>query len=226
MTTYLALATDYDGTIARHNVVDESTLAALARFKQSGRRLILVTGRILEELRDVCPRLDLFDRVVAENGALFFRPEDGSEVILAPPHTQTLVDALNRKGVMPISVGRVIIATWKPHDIVASEVIRSMGLDLQVILNKRAVMILPSGVDKASGLKAALDDLGISPTHAVAVGDAENDLALLELCGFGAAVANAVEPLKQRADLVLQRSHGEGVAELIDRLMQNRSAAK
>lgn len=47
---YVALATDYDGTLAHHGVVDGPTLEALRRLKESGRRLVLVTGRELPEL--------------------------------------------------------------------------------------------------------------------------------------------------------------------------------
>lgn len=220
MPRFLALASDYDGTLARQGVVDSTTIESLERFKRSGRKLILITGRELDELRGVCPRLDLFDRVVAENGAVLYRPGNDSVEVLAGPPPQTFVDALKARGVGPISVGRVILATWRPHETVVAEVIRSQRLDLQIILNKRAVMVLPSGVDKASGLKAALADLGLTPEATAAVGDGENDIALIELCGLGAAVANAVEVLKQKADLVLKHDHGAGVAELIDVLLE------
>ena len=76
---YLALATDYDGTLAHHGRVDEPTLKALERLRESGRKLILVTGRVLPELLGVFPRIDLFDYVVAENGALIYRPETREE---------------------------------------------------------------------------------------------------------------------------------------------------
>ena len=49
-----------------------------------------------------------------------------------------------------------------------------------MIFNKGAVMILPSGVNKATGLAAALEELGLSPHNVVGVGDAENDHAFLE----------------------------------------------
>jgi HAD superfamily hydrolase (TIGR01484 family) len=215
----LALATDFDGTLAEHGRVDEATIAALLRFRASGRKVVLVTGRVLDELRETCPRLDLFDRVVAENGALLYRPDDGSENVLAARPPESFVEALKARGVGPISVGRAIVATWKPHENTVLEVIRTTGLDLQVILNKRAVMILPTGVDKATGLAAALDDLGIAPARVLAVGDAENDHAFLAICGFAAAVANAVPSLQERADLITRADHGAGVAELIDRLL-------
>ena len=71
---YLALCCDYDGTIAHHGRVDEPTLAALERLRESGRKLVMVTGRELDDLQTVFPRLDLFARVVAENGALHLSP--------------------------------------------------------------------------------------------------------------------------------------------------------
>ena len=216
---YPVLATDYDGTLARHDHVNEATWAAVERLKASGRQAVLVTGRELEELLGVCPRVNLFDRVVAENGALIYRPSDRSERTLAPRPPVAFVKALVEKGVGPISVGRAIVATWEPHREAIEATIRSMGLDLRVIPNKRALMVLPPGVDKASGLVEALAELGLSPDDAVGVGDAENDLALLEACGFAAAVANALPSVKGRADLVTEGERGAGVVELIGRMI-------
>src|SRR5919201_972037 len=119
---YLALATDYDGTIATHGAVDETTLDALRRLRNSGRRLILVTGRQLGDLQAVFPHLDLFERVVAENGALLYRPEDHEETALADPPPRSFVEALRARGIEPVSCGRVIVATWHPHETTAVEV--------------------------------------------------------------------------------------------------------
>ena len=216
---HAALATDYDGTLAHHDRVDAPTLDALERFKRAGRRLILVTGRELEELIGVFPRVDVFDRVVAENGALLYRPSTREERTLGPRPPDAFIRAIEARGVGPISVGRVIVATWRPHETAVSEMIEAMGLDLQVILNKRAVMILPTGIDKATGLLAALDELGLAPRDVVGVGDAENDLAFLDACGRAVAVANALPAVKARADLVTAADHGAGVIELIGRLL-------
>ncbi|MEH2119451.1 hypothetical protein [Nostoc sp.] len=66
---------------------------------------------------------------------------------------------LRDRQVKPLSVGRVIVATWHPQETIVLETIRQMGLELQVILNKGAVMVLPSGINKATGLAAALDEM-------------------------------------------------------------------
>jgi HAD superfamily hydrolase (TIGR01484 family) len=216
---YLALACDYDGTLAHHGAMDAATVAALERVIASGRRLVLVTGRQLDDLRSVLPRIDLFERVVAENGALLYLPAAREERPLAPAPSAGLVAALRERGIAPLSVGRSIVATWEPQDATVLETIRELGLELQVIFNKGAVMVLPSGVNKATGLAAALDSMGLSPRNAVGVGDAQNDHAFLMRCECAVAVANALPAVKDEADIVTARDHGAGVAELIDELL-------
>ncbi len=214
-----ALVTDYDGTLAHHGTVADSTVAALERLKASGRRLVLVTGRLLPDVRDAFPRLDLFDRVVAENGALLYRPDTREEKLLAAAPPAAFVEALRRAGVSPLGVGRVIVATREPHEHTVLGIIHDLGLELQVIFNKGAVMILPATVNKATGLKAALDELTLSPHNAVGIGDAENDHAFLALCEASVAVANALPMVQEQADLVTSGAQGDGVDELIDRLL-------
>lgn len=223
---YLALCCDYDGTIAHHGRVDEPTLAALERLRESGRKLVLVTGRELDELQTVMPRLDLFARVVAENGALIYRPETREERLLDEAPPQTFVDKLVERGVGPISVGRVIVATWEPHENTVLKTIRDCGLELQVIFNKGAVMVLPAGMNKATGLRAALAELNLSPHNAVGVGDAENDHAFLSICECAVAVANALPSVKEKADIVTFAGHGAGVTELIDEMLADDLASR
>jgi hydroxymethylpyrimidine pyrophosphatase-like HAD family hydrolase len=214
---YVALATDYDGTIAHNGEVDDPTLAALDRLRGASRRLVLVTGRELDDLVRCMPRLDLFDIVVAENGAVLYWPATKQERALAPPPPPEFAERLREAGVSPLSVGRVIVASWEPNEGKVLATIREMGLELQIIFNKGAVMVLPAGVNKESGLRAALDELEVSSRNVVAVGDAENDFAFLNLCGMPVAVANALPRLKDAAALVTRGERGEGVAELVDR---------
>ena len=216
---FLALAADYDGTLAHHGCVDEGTIAALRRLRGSGRRLVLVTGRELPSLFRTFAHAELFDLVVAENGGLLYDPATGRERPLADPPPPRLVEAMRARGVEPLSVGRVVVATFEPHEMVALEVIHALGLGHKVVFNKHAVMLLPPGVDKASGLRAGLEVLGLDPAAVVAVGDAENDHALLQVCGFGVAVANALPALKERADYVTAGARGAGVAELVELLL-------
>ena len=213
---YHVLAADYDGTLAEHGKVSEATIQALKLLRESGRKLMMVTGRQLPELLSVFPEAcELFDRIVAENGALLYRPSTKETRLLAEPPPPAFARRLSERVGRPLEVGKVIVATWTPNEIAALEMINEMGLELQVIFNKGAVMILPSGVNKAVGLQAALEEMGFSPRNAVGVGDAENDHAFLAICECAVAVGNALESLKERADIVTTGERGEGVQELI-----------
>lgn len=218
---YLALATDYDGTLAHDGQVDQQTVAALRRLAASDRRLILVTGRQLDDLMRVFPEFSIFDRIVAENGAVLFNPAKSELRTLTDPPPEDLASALEASGVRPLYQGRIVLATVVPNDVLARNVVARLALQFQVILNKGSVMILPAGVDKASGLRAALQELQIAPERVVGIGDAENDQALLEMSGCGVAVANALDGLKAAADIVTSGSRGAGVTELVDTLLSD-----
>ncbi|MBO0762977.1 MAG: HAD-IIB family hydrolase [Hyphomicrobiaceae bacterium] len=210
---FVALVTDYDGTLAKDGRVDGATVKALEEVRRCGRKLVLVTGRELASLERAFPELALFDLVVAENGALIFNPAKKLETLLAEPPSQALIERLRARAVAPLSVGRTIIATREPHEKVVLEAIHELGLELHIIFNKGAVMVLPGNVNKAWGLKRALKALCLSPHNVVGIGDAENDQAFLSACGCAAAVANALASVKARADMVVS-DHGAGVAEL------------
>ena len=217
---YTAIALDYDGTIAHDGEVPPHVMDGLARLAASGRKLLLVTGRELEELLGIFPGIGIFDRVVAENGALLYRPATGERKELGEPPPDSLIDALRASGI-PLAIGHTILATVRPHETVVLEAIANLGLEQQVIFNKGAVMVLPPGCNKASGLKHALAELGLSARNVVAAGDGENDHALLEMSEYSCATANAIATLKDAADRVTQRSHGDGVLEIVESMIDS-----
>jgi HAD superfamily hydrolase (TIGR01484 family) len=130
---FVALATDYDGTLARDGLVDAPTMEALKEVRRSGRKLILVTGRDLPDLRRVFAELDVFDLVVAENGALLFNPAKKEETPLGDPPSPAFVARLRELGVSPLSVGHSIVATWEPHQKTVLDVIHELALELHIL---------------------------------------------------------------------------------------------
>jgi hydroxymethylpyrimidine pyrophosphatase-like HAD family hydrolase len=187
--------------------------------RASGRLVILVTGRILDDLRLTFHQLQTFDRIVAENGAVLFDPRSGSTQVLAPPPPPEFLEALLASQVAPVYQGMVIVATLEPHQITVLETIRRLGLELELIFNKGDVMVLPTGVNKGTGLRAALTELGVPAQAVVAIGDAENDHSFLSLSGVPVAVANAIPSLQERAAMVTRSPAGQGVIEVVDDLL-------
>jgi hypothetical protein len=99
------------------------------------------------------------------------------------------------------------------------DALAELGLEWEVMPNKNDIMVLSPGVNKAAGLRAALDMLHLSFQETVGVGDAENDCDFLSLCGYSVAVANALPELKAQVHHVTQHEYGAGVVELIDMLL-------
>lgn len=216
---YLAVAIDYDGTLARHDTVPDAAVAALQRLRTSGRRAILVTGRRVDHLLADCTCVDLFTRVVAENGAVLYNPKTRERTLLTEPLPTRLVDALRDRGVDPLDIGHVLVGTWADHRTAAQDVIWELGLEVQVIGNRNAVMLLPAGINKASGLAHALREMSLSRHEVVAIGDAENDHSFLSHSECAVAVANASPSIKEIAAFVTQGENGAGVVELIDEVI-------
>jgi hydroxymethylpyrimidine pyrophosphatase-like HAD family hydrolase len=211
---YRAVALDYDGTLTTTQRPDAAVLEAVAETRRGGRRVVLVTGRILEELEAVFPDAgSAFDGIVAENGAVI-RYADGTVRAVASPVAAELEAALLARGV-PVRRGRVLLATEAAYDEEVLHEIARLGLGDQLIRNREALMVLPPAITKGTGLLEILGDLGLSRHNTIGVGDAENDHALMEVCELGVAVGNAVEALKARADIVLREPDGAGILALL-----------
>jgi hydroxymethylpyrimidine pyrophosphatase-like HAD family hydrolase len=215
----LNLACDYDETLASGGQVGPPALEALVRLKASGGKTILVTGRELDDLLQVFPAIDVFDLVVAENGAVLYQPATGRIRPLADPPSQRFLERLRQQRVQPLSAGRSIVATRQRHYDVVRQTIGEMGLALEIILNRDSLMVLPAGTNKGTGLQVALKELQLPAQSVAGIGDAENDHAFLKLCGAYVAVANAIPAIREAADWVTRQDHSAGVSEVINKVI-------
>jgi len=77
--------------------------------------------------------------------------------------------------------------------------------------------ILPKGVNKASGLKALAEHLGIPREQIMAIGDENNDIEMIEYAGLGVAMGNAPDSIKALADVTTTSNEEDGVATAIKR---------
>jgi len=208
------LACDADGTLTWRHRLAGRTAAALVRWRESGGRVVLVTGEIREDLLHFA-RTGLFNRIVGENGGTLLGPPDWECRLLGPAIPEALVRAAAHE-CRPLCVGQVLLGTRATH---LEALRRAVGPRYQLIRNGKDVMALPSGITKATGLTAALKDLGLSGDQVVGVGNGENDIGLIRTCGLAVAVANAIPTVKRRANWVTAGRGPDGVIELIRRLL-------
>jgi hydroxymethylpyrimidine pyrophosphatase-like HAD family hydrolase len=215
---YHALASSFDETIARGGTVDPATAAGLRRLVASGRHLVLLSRRTVTELRDSLPG-DLFALVVAEYGGVLWRPATDERRPLAARLPHPLVRALAERGIEPVATGEVALTVTRDDAPVLGQVVETEGLDLTVVVDKDVAIALPTGVDKATGLAAALAELDLSFHNVAGIGDAGTDASFLRRCECSVAVANAPPELAGQVDLVTKGKAGKGVVELIDQLV-------
>jgi Cof subfamily protein (haloacid dehalogenase superfamily) len=77
------------------------------------------------------------------------------------------------------------------------------------------------GIDKAASLKLLADKLGILQSEIIAVGNAGNDLTMIEYAGLGVWVDNVTPELRDKADVIVASNNNDGVAEVITRYILN-----
>jgi hydroxymethylpyrimidine pyrophosphatase-like HAD family hydrolase len=216
---YVALAAGFDGVLARDDHCDERCIDALRALAATGRKLILVTGRELRELLEMFPEARIFDYVVAENGAVMYRSATRQSEILAQAPPEMLLQELRRRNVTPLTVGSSIVRTAPENEREVVEVLRKLQLEMQLVTNHGWLMLLPTGVSKASGVLSALKELGVSRHNLVAIGDAENDLPLFGFAEQAFAVQNADDKLKELADRVTEGEYCDGFLEVAHELV-------
>jgi hydroxymethylpyrimidine pyrophosphatase-like HAD family hydrolase len=211
------IALDYDGTIARGDVLDPTVREAIAFARTHGIVVLLVTGRILSELRRVAGDLHFVDGVIAENGAVMHFPGSGRTSTLAPLLPEPFIAELRRRGI-PFSSGQCLADADANEAPRVLEIVRALELPLVLIFNGGRVMTAPQGVSKATGLHVALETLRLSARNTLAIGDAENDHELLRLAEVGVAVAWGSKALQATADATLAGAGPAAVAGYIRQL--------
>ena len=110
-----------------------------------------------------------------------------------------MLEALRERGI-PLHAGAVVVGTWEQHTPAVLDVIRTCGIDAQVAFNRAAVMLLPSGLNKATGVRHALAVLGRSERNMIAFGDAENDQPLLAAAELAVTARGAVSAVAAGSD--------------------------
>jgi hydroxymethylpyrimidine pyrophosphatase-like HAD family hydrolase len=217
---YEALACDYDGTIASDGTVAQPTVEALRRLRGSAKKLVLVTGRRLEDLLRVFAHTELFERIVAENGGLLYRPATGEYVPLADPPPEKFIGLLRQRGVQPLDLGRVIVATHEPQESVVLQVIRELGLETAAHIQQGRGNDSPAGHQQSQRTEG-----GVKGTEAPAREGRggrrrrKRSCAARSLRFFGCG-CQCLAALQEHADLVTASANGAGVVELINEMLE------
>ncbi len=218
------LACDFDGTLAENGQITPATWEMLRAARTAGIALILVTGRALDSFLAEGPFAEVFEAIVAENGAVVYFPRRNHVVLPFGTLAPALLQQWHTMDI-PVEHGMAIAATVIPHDEAMLRALRESHGCATVEYNRNAMMVLPTGASKGNGLLFALEELGYSPHNVLACGDAENDQSMFDVAELGVAVANAMPGLRKTADAVLPAANGAGVQMLLRDLLDGQVPA-
>src|SRR5206468_3594192 len=115
------------------------------RLCDSGRKVVLVTGREIEDLLAIFPDVEVFDRVVAENGGVVYRPASREHKTLGEAPPPELISALRARGISPLSVGHCLVVTREPNGAGVTELMEKLIdgdlADLEGRLSRHAILL-------------------------------------------------------------------------------------
>ncbi len=211
-----ALVVDIDGTLTNmKRAINCKAINALRKLKI---KVVLATGNISCFAKAVAKMIGVSDIVIAENGGVVRFSYDGEDIVLGDrskclraleilkKHFNVeLLDNEYRKA-------EVCLKRTFPID----EARKIIPRDVKIVDTGFAYHIIDRNVSKGKALKFIAERIGIDVRDFVAIGDSENDIELLDTAGFGIAVANAHENLKEVADLVTSKPNGDGVVEALE----------
>ena len=221
---FKAIVVDIDGTITCEK--RELHLEAVKKIRSLKVPVVLATGNILCYARTTSKLIGLDGAVIAENGGAitvrfdlqgtFEESQEECEKaysFLSEHLKLTKLDPFYRK---------TEIALRRDFDLKkARALLKTQNFDVEMVDTKYAIHIKSVKINKGVGLQKLASLMGLEAEDFVAIGDSANDAEMFEVSGFGIAVGNGDEKIKEVANYVTEASFGDGTVEAIEFLESN-----
>jgi len=215
-----AIVADYDRTITNPDLTpSRKALNSIRRAKDRLKLLfILASGRPLSYFTNYGEIVNVCDAIVAENGAVIFLPKRNEKKVFGLEASSSIKELIARLNV-PADFFEVIASIPRAYESVVANALKESGLPATMEYNVDSIMVLPRGVSKLNGVLEALRMLEGDEGDFIAFGDGENDVDVMRKASIAIAVANASPQVKEVAHYVTSKPYGDGVAELLDVVM-------
>ncbi|WP_342437124.1 Cof-type HAD-IIB family hydrolase [Paenibacillus sp. FSL L8-0436] len=238
---YRLLALDMDGTLLNdEQIITPKTVEWIQKAVDAGVHVCLSTGRASKSAMPYAEQLGLKTPMIMVNGSEVWRApyELYRRSLMDPVLVQQMYDIAREYDIWfwAYSVdevynrnnwdGEILSREWlkfgystEDDEIRHKLLMRLQDMGGLEITNSSPhnLEINPLGVNKASGIREVCQLLGLEMSQVVAVGDSLNDLAAIQQAGFGVAMGNAQETVKQEADAVVASNNDDGITEVIQK---------
>ncbi|MDQ3837325.1 MAG: phosphoglycolate phosphatase [Thermoproteota archaeon] len=216
-------AVDIDGTLTENGggMVHLPALAKLRYLEKMGYNVIYVTGRSSVEAYVLAVFGGTTKIAIGENGGVVTIAPQDHRVLASKEKCmegyEVLKKAISGVKIKPIFPRMSEVVLLRTFDLkLGQRLLDEYHLPLYLSDSKYAFHINEKGINKAYGLKEALNMLEVEPNQVVAIGDSETDIPMYDICGYSIALDHAEENVKARADHVVTGKEGAGLVEAID----------
>lgn len=260
------IALDLDGTLLNSaEEITQETKDAIAQAQAQGVKVVLATGRSVQEAMDFGAKAGCDNLAVCVGGAVLADLPTGTHVRDWEMPSWVWPDALklclNRGIELMLFAGEKIVVDpfskksqektfpsevfhreavvvedplaymqendlpllkihgdWAPGSYPIEELRAMYGLQV-ISTNGRDFEVLPSGADKGRALALLGVMYGFALDEIAAVGDSDNDLAMLKVAGYPVAMGNGTQNVKDLAKYITAGNDDEGVAQAIRHIL-------
>ena len=240
------IATDLDNTLLKADkTISEYTASVFERCRKKGIKIVFATARLLSMITDFAEIIEI-DGLVATNGAFIYAgdtlvyesliPVDISKKLLLELGTNPQVYKISARkhDMYYTNVPRdntdcvfdfttelceeISHLSFRTADIaLAAEITKKYSnLEIHHVSGEELYDVEAKGCTKANAIKQLCKLFSISQDEVAAFGDDYNDIEMLEYCGMGIAVANAIDEVKAVADFICGTNENDGVAKWIE----------
>tara|TARA_Y100000588_G_scaffold389912_1_gene493910 strand:- start:54 stop:767 length:714 start_codon:yes stop_codon:yes gene_type:complete len=221
---------DVDGTLLDSEGFHDDLVKLARRVDKEVMPVSLATGRTLPNVTPIRQAIGASGFIVAENGGMVWDSDEGHEIVAlsdgsrakeAAEWLATKIESLDPRG---IESNRWRETEWclketGHHELMNELIADSEWSDLEVVPTGFAVHIVKPGINKANGLRMALERRGVDPSRVIACGDAQNDISMFDLVGFSVAVNDEYPGVVEAADCLTEGRGKEGALELLKALL-------
>jgi phosphoglycolate phosphatase len=220
---------DIDGTICNYEgLLNLEAAHSIRWLRKLGYPVLLSSGRGPWDTYYLGVYLGCSPVAVCENGGvLMTSPSDlrifGDKAVSLQAY-EMLCKKIEDVKIKPVSARLtevVLLRTFEASK--GQKYLDENNIPVTINDSKFALHLTRTGINKGRTLLLALDAINIDPKHVVAIGDSDTDLPMFEVCGFSAAVSNAPENVKSRANYVCNNEMGEGAVEAVSHFVRELS---
>ena len=221
------LVTDVDGTLTSpKNGLYLPAVEAIRRLEDEGIHVVFCSGNIMCSLLTLGFYLGISGPIIAENGGVVMKLGWEKPIILGSKEQplralevlkETFGDKITEAGDQFYRFTDIAIRRIVDRETVV-KTMEDNGIKINVLDSGYAIHLCDSQVHKAIGVRKAVETLGYQSEDALGIGDGQNDIELLQEVGYGIALNNAPNILKDVADYVTEKSYGEGFVEAVKKI--------